>query len=331
MKKIFSILIKIVLLFFALVGLYQGCLFLQESSTQRRSERIEAEERHYDSHLLYNTHGGEPLFLIDPAYEKTLFFMEGFRAQAPAGMYRRQLRDFHREEEVNIIVPVYGLQSWPFEQRNREWYFQEDMRQVLQIWEAYTRRLPENHRLVTASMSFGTLPHAAIAAFAQRPPDEMIFFSPLNQGMDYKAAGPVIRWFSRQTVWLRHILPYAQPGKAPTRASVWDIVNDEINKEYAATGMVNPEDNAHQAYLSERAAAYLEAELLPLIQGRDISVIWGQEDLFFSQEGFRHFSDILEKGENRVTARGLPRTGHMVLLDNGRATAWEALKEAVNP
>ena len=74
------------------------------------------------------------------------------------------LRYLHQKEKVNIIGPVYGLQGYPFNERNRQWYFQEDIREALQIYDAYTSLLPDSHRVVVASMSLGTLPNLAICA-----------------------------------------------------------------------------------------------------------------------------------------------------------------------
>lgn len=51
-------------------------------------------------------------------------------AQMPAGTYKDWFEDIHQTYRVNIIVPVYGLQSSAFAMRNREWFFQKDIRTV---------------------------------------------------------------------------------------------------------------------------------------------------------------------------------------------------------
>lgn len=321
MRKMLRTLAVILILLLALVGLAMILHFGQAAAARRRAEVQEEEDRRYGSPLLYNTHGGQPLFLTDPSYRQTLFFLGGFRDQAPAGVYRPWLEGIHREYRCNVIVPVYGLQSWPFEQRNREWFFQEDMREVLQIWQAYTARLPENHRLITASVSYGALPHLTIAALASRKPDALALLSPLNSSPEPRTGGPVDRWFRTQLSWGRFLIPYTQTETAQPRVSPWDIVNDRLNRAHHQKGMLNPERNSFQEYQVRRAARYLEEELAPQISGygpKEILLIWGKRDLYFQQKGFEELADRLASGGNRVESMAVPRSGHRVLLDNGR-------------
>jgi len=237
----------------------------------------------------------------------------------PAGMYVDWLQELHRTAKTNIIVPVYGLQSSPFAMRNRQWFFQEDMRTVLQIYDAYTALLPADHRIVTVSMSFGTLPHLAIAAHAQRPPDALVLLSPLNTGMEYKVARKLVYWLSKQTAWLQHVILFSTITPPPNRATVWDIVNRQANLRIAAQVPINPEDNVRLGHQVELAAAWMERDLVPQVKGRDITLVWGDSDLFFSQAGFGALAAQLRTSGNHVDTVTVRDSGHMVLLDNGGA------------
>lgn len=303
-------------LLFFLIGLYQAFMFLQFKMVQGKVEEIES-KRNYDKDFWYYEDGGQPLILTNEKFNKTIFFMEGFRTQSPAGMYEDWFKKIHKEYRVNIIVPVYGLQSSPFHYRNRDWSFREDLRTVTQIYDSYTSILPKKHKVYTISQSFGTLPHSAILAKSKRKPDYSIYLSPLNTGMEFKAAGPVIYWLSKQTWWLRRIALFSFAAPAPGRASVWDIVNKEKNLKMAARGDVNPEDSSELGYQSEVAAKWMEDNLIPLIQNRKILVVWGDSDLYFSQKGYNDFSDKIKSYGNNVDTLTLEKSGHMVLLDNG--------------
>lgn len=307
----------ILLLVLALIGAYRSFLWAQYAGKEKALAA--AERGKFDRDLLYREHGGEPLVLVDPANTKTLFFIEGFRAQMPAGMYVDWLQELHRTAKTNIIVPVYGLQSSPFAMRNRQWFFQEDMRTVLQIYDAYTALLPADHRIVTVSMSFGTLPHLAIAAHAQRPPDALVLLSPLNTGMEYKVAGKLVYWLSKQTAWLQHVILFSTITPPPNRATVWDIVNRQANLRIAAQVPINPEDNVRLGHQVELAAAWMERDLVPQVKGRDITLVWGDSDLFFSQAGFGALTAQLRTSGNHVDTVTVRDSGHMVLLDNGGA------------
>ncbi len=325
MKKMILRVVQVIVCIFALYGIYVLFMNNQTKSAEKKVLKLER-GRVYTEDFQYNKNGGEPLILVDPDYTKTLFFIAGFRAQAPQGMYIDWFTDLHTNKQVNIIVPVYGLQSSPFKLRNREWYAVEDIRTVTQIYDVYTASLNEEHTIVTASMSFGTFPHSAVLKHAQRKPDVAVFMSPLNRGLEYKASGPVIYWLSEQSSWLQHILMYSFSGPPPGRASVWDIVNDEANKAINARLDVNDESNTAQAYQVELYAAYLEDRLIPDVKGMDIIVSWGDSDLFFSQDGFENFASLLAKN-NQVEMVPLTDTGHMVLMDNGSETIKQKVEE----
>ena len=317
-KRILKCVLKVLIVIFALVGLYRGYMYLQYSSAKSSAEKIES-TRAYDKDLKYNKDGGEPIFWVKPGNRYTLFFMEGFRTQNPAGMYMPFLKYLFEKENINIVVPVYGLQSSPFTLRNRAgWHYEEDMRTILQVYDAYTANLALGHRLVVVSQSFGTLGNVVICAKARRAPDEVIFMSPLNSGLDYRASGPVVHWLSKQTSWIRYVVSFTKTVAAPGRYSVWDIVNEKKNRAIAANNWLNPEDSSDGAYTVEKTSAYMEGDLMPLIRNKKITVVWGDSDLYFNQNGFTHFAAILRRAGNTVSEMPIKNSGHMVLLDNGQ-------------
>ena len=55
---------------------------------------------------------------------------------------------------------------------------------------------------------------------------------------------------------------------------------------------------------------------MPQVTSNDITVVWGDSDLYFAQSGFYGFSDKLED-KNYVKKIVLEESGHMVLLDQG--------------
>jgi pimeloyl-ACP methyl ester carboxylesterase len=315
-RKIASMALKAAILAFALVGAHRLLLDWQWNSKRESVMKIEA-EREYDPDLLYHKNGGEPLFLVRGENATTLFFMEGFRTQSPAGMYLDWFRELHETMGVNVVVPVYGLQSAPFDYRNRDWKYQEDMRLATQVYDAYCAALPEGHRVTVCAQSFGALPALAIAAFARRRPDALVLLSPHNSGLDFKASGPIVHWLSKQTEWLQHVLLFSDATAAPGRASAWDIVNEERNLAVAKRGDVNPEDSSRYGRLNEIVAEYAERSLIPKLSGYRIDVVCGDSDLYFSQEGFERFAGLLHAAGNEVTMTRLIESGHMVLLDNG--------------
>ncbi len=322
-KKIAKITGTVIIIYFASIGLHKKFIDNQFKSAQKKVSKIEA-SRSYDKELLFYKNGGEPLYLVNKNYKKTIFFFEGFRTQSTAGMYADWFKKLHEEKKINIIVPVYGLQSSPFNYRNREWDFHEDMRLVVQVYDAYTVNLPEDHKVFIISQSFGTIVNGAIAVKGKRKADRLIFLSPLNTGMEYKVAGPVVYWLSTQTSWLRKVILFTYPTPPPSRATVWDIVNKDKNIEMANKTDINPEDSSELGYRCELAAKWMEQNLIPQVSGYEILVAWGDSDLYFSQKGFEDFSSTL-KSNNKVKTITLNNSGHMVLIDNGE----EKLKKEI--
>ncbi len=328
MKKVLRIIGFVLLVIFAIYGLYKAIIYVQYLSIKAYAEDFE-KGREYDPELLYLKKGGESLLLINPEYDTTLYFVEGFRALAPAGMYADWFHELHNEHQINVIVPVYGLQSFPFEQRDRgdEWHYQEDMRTGIQIYDAYTSLLPDDHKVVTASMSFGALINMAICVKAMRTPDSVIFMSPLNSKLDFRAAGELVHWFSQQTSWLRYIMPYSTASTPPNRLSPWDIVNDEKNRQIYEEFYMNPEDSAEYGYKNEVIAKWMEDNLIPQVKGMDITVMWGDSDLYFNQDGFKAFADMLEDSGNKVQTHIMENSGHMILMDNSEKIAKDIVME----
>lgn len=327
MKKYIRKTCNAMVILLALFGLYTLFMEWQYQNIKDYSTTIES-QREYDDVLLYNLKGGTPVFLVKPENKKTLFFIEGFRALSPAGVYMDYFRELHEKENINIVVPVYGLQSWPFVQRNRgkHWHYQEDMRTVIQIYDAYTSLLDESHKVITASMSFGTLPNLGICLKAKRKPDSVILMSPLNSGLEFKASGKLVYWLSTQTVWLRYIVPYSKQSAPSSRASTWDIVNDEKNKEIHSQFYSNTENSAQYGYMNGQIAQYMEKKMIPQIEGHRITMIWGDSDLYFGQDGFLNLAALLGKN-NTVTTHIMENTGHMVLLDNGEDEVKSIMRE----
>ncbi len=333
-KKIIKIFLILIVLTFFIVGLHYSFLKFQYNNMKSYAEKIESNNK-YTEITKFNENGGEPLFLTKKGNKVTIFFMEGFRTQNPSGMYKDWLEELFNKYNFNIVVPIYGIQSSPFYLRNRQWYFEEDLREIIQIYDVYCCNLEENHKIIVISQSFGALCNSYISLKGKRKPDYSIYLSPLNSFIEYKAAGPIVYWLSKQTSWLRHIFLFTKPSTAPNRKSVWDIVNEEKNLYYANNFPINPEDSAELGYRSQKAALFMEKEILPKIRIRNVCplfpkisksviekersnmfVAWGDSDLYFSQKGFENFVNILTVN-NKVEFLKLINSGHMVLLDNG--------------
>lgn len=333
LKKIMKIIGIVLLIFLAVIGAYNVYQGIQYAGIKAHVEKIEA-ERTYDKDLLYLEPYGTPTILVDAKNTKTLFFVEGFRGQAGAGIYKPWFKELFEKHNINVISPIIGLQGWPFDKRNqRDWFYQEDMRQVLQIYDAYTANLPEDHVIVTGSQSFGTLQNLTILAKSMRKPDAAVLVSPFNTGSQYKNGGALVQWLATQKHWLKHILPYTKRGKNPERATAWDIVNDEKSLEVwenITKHIINPEENLFHGAIVDEAAKYMENELIPQVKNSKIVLIHGDDDHYFTQEGFQMLTEKLRSAGNVVERVICEDSGHMIFFDNGEEKAKNIFLNLLN-
>lgn len=319
LKKGLKAICIILVIYFAAVGFYKKYVDWQYNSVKDYVEKKES-VRDYDKDLEFLKPLGEPIFWVKPQNNKTLFFVEGFRGQVGAGIYRAWFKELHEKHGINIVAPIIGLQGWRFEYRNRPWTHHEHMRQVIQIYNAYTANLPKNHRIIIGSQSFGTLSNVTINAKANFKPYASVFCSPLNTGLEYKSGGAVVKWLAKQTAWLQYIVPYMKRNKSPNRAGLWDIVNEENNKvvwDTIAKDIINWEETLGSSVQVQKVADYMEKDLVPQVKNSRIFICYGDDDLYFSQAGFEGLGKRFKDSGNDVTMMKMDDSGHMILFDNG--------------
>lgn len=298
-----------------LVGVYNVFIWGQYEIVKRKVVNLEA-DINYDKELLYNMDGGEPVFLINPEYRTTLFFMDDFRRHNPAGMYEEWFKNLHHVHKINIVSPIYGLQSAPFEFRNRKWNYIEDMRSILQIYDAYAAMLPKDHKIVTVSQSSGSIANMIIAAKGKKRPSSLIFLSPLNNGGKSEKTESKTQALINNVSRLKEIILFSKASPAENRESVWDIVNKEKSINMSKNNYTISENNSKFKVAMEEAAKWMEESLMPSIKHERITVIWGENDVLFESSDYKEFANIIKKHGNLVKTVPLKKSGGMVLFDN---------------
>jgi pimeloyl-ACP methyl ester carboxylesterase len=266
----------------------------------------------YDPILGFREKLGEPVVLVDPAFERTLFFFEGFRTQMAANFHRPWFESLHAEQRVNVIAPVLGLQSSPFALRNVEWDPRQDLRTALQVYDAHVALLPKRHRVVVASACFGVLPALAIAA--RRRPHALVLFTPVTTAFGPSRTMP--RWI--RTLLGSPLTPQLVPYYFRRKGlGGWDIVDPVRRAQAVRDFPTNKDWNLFQYFVMRRALDWMEREIAPAVTGHDIFVATGEKDAFLPPEKVAEFADRLRRNGNRVEFATVPESGHMVLLDQG--------------
>jgi len=312
----------------SVVGAYSLYHLWAYNSVREKVAVLDKGHKVYDQDFKYQVPEGVPIVRTAPERKTTVFLIGGFRA----AHFLEYFNELYEKEGVNVVAPIVGLSSWPFEMRNREWFYEEDMRTIVQMYDMYTANLPASHRVVVVSFSFGALGNTTIGVRAKRAPDAMIYLSPLNTHLEYRAASPVMAWLAGKMEYVRHVIPMIVRTQNKSRAGLWDVVNDQKNlAAWNAYGLrvVNWEENLTQALEVRKGARFNEESMIPRLKGRNVIILNGDDDLFFSQKGFGLLADGFRKAGNNVSHRVLPKTGHMVLNDNGADEAKRIISDVL--
>jgi pimeloyl-ACP methyl ester carboxylesterase len=281
----------------------------------------------FDADFLWFEGGGEPLFLSRPSSDTTLIFIEGFRVMNPVGMHEEWLREFSDHHNINVAAPIIGLQSLPYDQRNREWFFQQDLRSAVQLYDAIHASVPEGHKIVVVGASGGAL--AAIAIAARREPALTILVAPpppdpafpRNVKPSVATAG---RWFYRHMDLAATLFPFTvvrlfrtRPGQIPKKAG-----------KGADNIVRGVETNVGQLAEMQRALRWSGATLQRL-KSRNIMLLWGSEDETVEPEALRVLAQSLTAANNTIQAVEVPGVGHRVLLGDDGAPARRSILDAL--
>jgi len=92
---------------------------------------------------------------------------------------------------------------------------------------------------------------------------------------------------------------------------------------------VNYEENLPQGVELNDSAVYMENDLVPQVKGEKITLLYGEDDLTFSAKGFETFASKLRAADNEVRTFSFPKSGHMLLYDNGGEKAKKIIEDVI--
>ncbi|HWO93670.1 MAG TPA: hypothetical protein VNL92_02810 [Dehalococcoidia bacterium] len=320
--------------------------------TRRRVIRLERPVN-YDPDLLYPEPLGKPIYLVKPENDTTLLFLSGFRTLTMPGQHLDWFRELHEQHGINILAPVFGIQSLPFDQRMVGTTVERDVREVMQVLDAYRSTLPADHRIVCSCISYGAIPSLAIAAM--RDVSDFILTGPApiitppgpttrTPSIVRRLKNPVLRPIAASLLKRLHNpeskgmrLTLAIAGQlVPTMArrrleSGWDIEHEE-RRQYAYDNLPLPADVPLADAKSMLTGIALTREsYLPRITGKRFLIAWGELDSLVTPEQNEALADELEQLGNEVIRRGYENSGHLVLMDGELEQVQDDILEFIRP
>lgn len=328
----------------AFVGLARAYESAVIRGSGRRIERLE-HDVDYDEDLHF-CRDGEPLFLVDPSYSTTIFFVDGFRIRPAVGMNRDWLTAMHRDLKVNIVAPVVGLQSMPYWLRSKEWSYVEELRQAIQVYDAYVAGRESGHRMVPVSFSYGSA--AVLTIAAKRNPAEVLLLSPIpaqlalpEQQIDRlpdwirEFARKVLRaalepdgtFRGRRMGWVQYVLPiYMRPGEA---SGGWDVADRACRAKVNAAILNGQELRLRDLLEIYDAMKFIRTRLLPELAGTRITVFSGRKDSIMTSETADLFVEQLRAAGSDVEHLVYTRSAHNLLLDCEAEQVLAAIAERI--
>lgn len=314
---------------FALVGLNRLYESLTIRGWGRYINRLEQDVEYDDMQFCKD---GEPLFLVDPSYTSTIFFVDGFRIRPAVGMNREWLTAMHHDLKVNIVAPIIGLQSMPYWLRSKEWSYIEEVRQAIQIYDAYVAAREAEHKMVPVAFSYGSVAVMTIAA--KRNPAEVVLISPLpaQLALPEQQIDRLPTWIrelartvlgaalsedgyfrGRRWGWIQYILPiYIRPGKA---SGGWDVADRACRAEVNARIHNGQELRLRDLLELDDAMRFMRFDLLPDIAGSNITLLSGRKDSIMTHETTDLFASQLRELGSNVEHLIYERSAHNLLLD----------------
>ncbi|HWO93671.1 MAG TPA: hypothetical protein VNL92_02815, partial [Dehalococcoidia bacterium] len=322
----------------ALLGaarLYRAAFYHQ---ARRRVLKVERRVP-YDPDLLYPDPMGRPIYLVDPRNDTTLLFLSGYRMLSMPGEHLDWFRELHGRG-INVLAPLVGIQSLPFDHRIVGTTLERDVREAVQVLDAYRSTLPSDHRIICASMSYGSIPSFAIAAL--RDVSDFVLlgpasvFAPTGRSAHSSATlqrmrNPTLRgWalalrpraLSQQDPMMKVVTRIVE-GLAPllvrTRVeSGWDIADPERRAEAHQRFLLPADVPMSDMWMLERSMRLVRESYLPRITGKRFLMAWGELDSVVMPEQNEALADQLERLGNDVIRRPCERSGHLVLMDGER-------------
>lgn len=259
------------------------------------------------------TQYGKGISWIREGNKKTLFFIPSTEEAAVSELYGSWLKELYEKQGVNIIVPLFNTRSLSPSLGSTIVNPDERTREIVNLFKVYSSMAGQNHKITVMSTGNGSLQALELAGLDVNI-DKIILLSPLTG-----TPRPMGNFFFRLSGFplLSYLMPWLPESYGKYRAGKADILNDSLNTGFEEKyGKFYPDfRNTVQYYRYARSAA---SETFDNIRANRIFLIYGDDDLSYSLEGFERMGDALKEKKCEVTVMRLASSGRMVLFDNDR-------------
>lgn len=266
---------------------------------------------------------GDGFIWMDPSADKTLFFIPSSKEIAVENLYGDWLKELHTNLNVNIVVPPFNPDSMIPSLSGDDYNPAIRTQQILFFYNLYSKMVNEKHEITVLTTGDGSLQALELAKSGVKV-DKYVLLSPVHNDRTNRGSS---LFFKIASLPLFHfIMPWLPESYGKNRSGANDILNDQLNEEFQATysrfyprfintGSLSNIDRASQQVF----------ESLPTIEANRFFIIYGDDDLSYSLEGFERMGDALKSGGSEVTIMRIKSSGRMLIFDNGKGKILDLL------
>ncbi|MBB6478448.1 hypothetical protein [Spirochaeta isovalerica] len=259
---------------------------------------------------------GRGISWINESASQTLFFIPSSQESAVEELYGSWLRELHTAQGVNIIVPPFnGAVNSP-SLDNQSVNPQSRSNQILYSFNLYSGMVGKKHDITVMSTGDGSLQALALAASGAAV-DKYMLLSPVHGDRTNRGTG----FFQKiaSLPFLYYLLPWLPDSFGKNRIGPYDILNDELSESFSQReGVFYPRYINNRSLSAIDRAAGKSMEDIDKIDPNRFFIIYGDDDLSYSLEGFERMGDALKSGGSEVTIMRISSSGRMLLFDNGK-------------
>lgn len=247
---------------------------------------------------------------------KTLFFIPSAQESAAEELYGPWLKELHDKQGVNIIIPPLKT-SGTYPSLLSPVHNPDDRsRDLSYLYQMYSRLSGRDHAVTVLATGDGSI-HALELAKLGVSIDKLILLSPVHGDRTVRGGNFFQKMASLPL--LNFVMPWLPSGFGKNRMGPYDILNDELNEKFQThQGKYYPRyiNTVQQAQTNRSGIS--SAETLDEVKPNRFFIIYGDDDLTYSLEGFERMGDALKAGGSEVTIMRISASGRMLLFDNGR-------------
>jgi hypothetical protein len=311
--------VKIIIIFFISITslsvvysvAYRGIFYILNNRSIAKGEQIHFEEF------------SKGITWINRNNKKTLLFIPSSEEVASNELYGNWLKELHSGLGVNIIVPPSNPDGLSPGLSASHSVIERNIESIQYLYSMYKNLLGTDHKITIVSTGDGSLTALELAK-QDSSMDKIILVSPVHNDSGSSRKGFLQNMEGLPLI--HFILPWLPRSYGQNRVSTSDILNDNLNRQFQDEKSPYYPRYINMSYGRELKKKINEQFLtLDRVKSNRFFIIYGDDDLSYSLEGFERLGDQLSSLGSEVSVMRIPQSGRCILFDNGKERVFDLI------